>query len=74
MKVPSSTIPCRGAADEGVARDRTAVVTAGDAASQAPLHRRAQLRESPSPHTPAAGAIGSSHTDIWDSDDGKKDK
>lgn len=51
--------------------DRGAVVTGGEGASQAPLHRRAQLRE-PAPARPSPTGA-SSREEAWD-DSNKKDK
>lgn len=58
-------------ADDG---DRGTVVTGGgEAGLQVAVHRRAQLRESVTPQTPAAGASSSSHAEAWDGGN-KKDK
>ncbi|CAL8466936.1 g6472 [Coccomyxa elongata] len=64
--------PARGAANGEERGDRGEVVTGGEGSSQAPLHRRAQLREPPpaKSHTPRAETV----TDAWDEEDSKKDK
>ena len=76
--VPSNGCPTavmlagRGAVSGEERGDMGEVVTGGEGSSQAPLHRRAQLRE-PLPaksHTPRA----ETHTEAWDEEDSKKDK
>lgn len=62
----------RGAANGEERGDRGEVVTGCEGSSQAPLHRRAQLREPPpaKSHAPRA----ESSTESWDEEDSKKDK